>query len=95
VLEASSTQDALTVLGTVRIDLLFINIDLPGVRTGLEVARLVREGPMPTHTILASSRQDPSADPAVNDLGPVVRKPYPVSQIVELVVRSLHWPDAP
>lgn len=93
VLEASSADDALTVLEAMRIDLLFIALDLSGGRSALDVARLVRTRRMHTRIILASDGV--LAKTVADDFGPVLRKPYETSQVVELVIRALNWPEAP
>jgi len=94
VLEASSADDALTVLEAMRIDLLFIALDLSGGSSALDVARLVRTRRMPTRIILASD-DGVLAKTVTDDFGPVLRKPYETSQVVELVIRALNWPEAP
>ena len=94
VLEASSADDALTVLEAMRIDLLFIALDLSGGRSALDVARLVRTRRMPTRIILASE-DGVLAGTEAEDFGPILRKPYETSQVVELVIRALNWPEAP
>jgi len=88
VLEAGSAHEALTVIDAVRVDLLFIALDLPGAQSGLETARLAGARQKPIKIILASL--DGEVDPG--GLGPLVRKPYPASQVVGLVMRSLNWP---
>lgn len=95
VLEASSADDAITVLDTVRVDLLFVDIHLPGSRDGLDVARHVQARGIPTRTILTSGKSEASAIQDLDDLGPFIRKPYLVSRIVSLVSKTLRWPDPP
>ena len=94
VLETSSADDALTVLEAMRIDLLFIALDLSGGRSALDVARLVRTRRMPTRIILASE-DGVLAGAEAEDFGPILRKPYDASQVVELVICALSWPEAP
>ena len=94
VFEASSADDALTVLDAMRIDLLFIALDLSGGQSALDVARLVRTRWMHTRIILASD-DGVLGETGAHDFGPVLRKPYLASDIVELVIRTLNWPDAP
>lgn len=95
VIEASSADDAIAVLDTVRIDLLFVDIHLPGPRSGLELARLVRDCRLPTRILLTSGKDRFFDMPDLGDLGPFIRKPYLVSRVIELVTRSLNWPTAP
>jgi DNA-binding LytR/AlgR family response regulator len=94
VLEASHAEDALTVLDAVRIDLLFIALDPSGEQSGLEVARLVRMRRMPTRVILAIG-DGMLAKAAAEDFGLILSKPYQTSDIVELVILTLNWPEAP
>ncbi|MBA1154686.1 response regulator [Microvirga mediterraneensis] len=89
VLEAGSAQEALTVIEAVRVDLLFIALDLPGAQSGLETAHLAGARQKPMRIIVASA--DGDIDPG--GLGPLVRKPYPASQVVGIVMRSLNWPE--
>lgn len=95
VLEASSADDAIAVLDRVRVDLLFVDIHLPGSRNGLDVARIVRGRPAPAHIILTSGKAEALAIPDLDDLGLFIRKPYLVSRVIDLVTRSLNWPEAP
>jgi len=94
VLEAASTDDAVAVLDTMRVDLLFIAIRLPGAHNGLDLARLVRARAIPAKLILASGMEDEALSlPKEEELGPFLRKPYQVSQVVELVSHSLNWSE--
>jgi CheY-like chemotaxis protein len=95
VLEASSAGDAITVLDTMRIDLLFVDIHLPGAQDGLEVARHVQRNGMVTRMILTSGVSDTSTIPDLDDLGPFIRKPYLISRVIRLISESLGWPDPP
>ncbi|EIM24890.1 response regulator [Microvirga lotononidis] len=89
VLEAGSAQETLTVIDAVRVDLLFIALDLPGTPSGPETARLAGARQKPMRIIFASA--DGDIEPG--SLGPLVRKPYPPSEVVGLVMRSLNWPE--
>jgi CheY-like chemotaxis protein len=95
VLEASSADDAITVLDTMRVDLLFVDIHLPGTQNGLDVARHVRTNGMVTRMIITSGVSDVSSIPDLDDLGPFIRKPYLISCVISLVSESLGWPDPP
>ena len=92
VLEAGSAPEALTVLDTVRIDLLLVAVDLSEARGGLDVARLVHGRRTPIQVILALSEEGALADPDWESLGFVIRKPYHAPQVFELVARCLNWP---
>jgi CheY-like chemotaxis protein len=95
VLEAGSVEEALTVLDTVRVDLLFIALDLPGPGNGVETARFVSAQQKPMRIIFASGGGDRAGDFGLDDLGLLIRKPYLASQVVDLVIRSLNWPEPP
>jgi len=95
VLEASTAHDALTVLETVRVDLLFVDIHLPGQGNGVDVVRFAQEGRRPTQVILTSADEAAAVLVDVEGLGLFVRKPYRNSHVIELVSRSLNWPEAP
>ena len=95
VVEARSADDAIAVLETMRVDLLFVDIHLPGPRGGLDLARLVRARALPTRILLTSGKDRFADMPGLADLGPFIRKPYRVSRVIELVTRSLNWPTAP
>lgn len=93
VLEASSAGDALTVLDAVRIDLLFVDLDLQPTGSGLNVVHHIRgtQSPMP---IIVSSHAVDTIE-TLEGLGLFIRKPYPISQILDLVMSSLNWPRPP
>ena len=95
VLEASSAGEAITVLDTVRVDLLFVDIHLPGAHDGLDVAHHVQTSGMITRMILTSGVSDTSTIPDLDALGPFIRKPYLISRVIGLVSESLGWPDPP
>lgn len=95
VLEAGSATEALTVLDTVRVDLLVIPVDLSGARGGLEIARLVHGRGAPVQVILTASEEGGPADPDWESLGVLIRKPYLPSQVLELITRRLNWPIPP
>jgi DNA-binding response OmpR family regulator len=95
VLEASSADDAITVLDSLPVDLLFVDIHLPGAHDGLDVARHVHARGMPTLMILTSGVSEASAIPDLDDLGVFIRKPYLISRVISLVSHSLNWPDIP
>ena len=93
VLEAGSAGEALTVLEAVRVDLLFMALDPQESGSGVETARRVGAQQKPMRIIVASA--DGSGDLDLGDLGLLIRKPYRASQVVDLVIRSLNWPEPP
>ena len=68
-----------------------------GVRSpfGLEIARLVHGRRAPVQIILTLSEQGSPPDPEWESLGPLIRKPYLASQILEFIARRFNWPIPP
>ncbi len=95
VLEASTAEDALTVLDSVRVDLLFIDIRLPGQRTGLDVARIVHQRQGATQIVLTLDKELISTAPELDSLGLFIHKPYLVSHVLEVVSQCVNWPERP
>lgn len=93
VLEASSGDDAIAVLDNVRVNLLFVDVHLPGARNGLDVARHVQARGMPVQIILTSGQSEAGTIPDLDALGVFIRKPYLISRVLPLISRSLNWPD--
>jgi two-component system, NarL family, nitrate/nitrite response regulator NarL len=56
--EAASFQDAIGLLESVPFDLAFLDIDLQGERTGLDVLRHIRSSNLDTQAIMLSGRDD-------------------------------------
>lgn len=89
VLEASSAEDAIAILDRMPVHLLFVDIHMPGARSGLDVARMARSR-RPTPKIIITSGKVPREElPDLEHLGPFVPKPYLVSRVLDLVRRSL------
>jgi CheY-like chemotaxis protein len=89
VLEASTGADAISILETLPVHLVFTDIYIPGRLGGLDVAesaRLLRPAP---HIILTSGRFRPDEIPNVREFGPFIAKPYLLSRVVDLVRRTL------
>jgi CheY-like chemotaxis protein len=95
VLEASTADDALSVLEAIRVDLLFTDIDLAGQRNGLEIARIVQQRQWPTQVVLTSDKESASTVPELDSLGLFIHKPYLVSHVLEVVSQCLNWPETP
>jgi CheY-like chemotaxis protein len=92
VLEARSADEALTVLEAVRIDLLFLALDLPTGGSGWDVARHLQDRRAPTAILVTSAEAEPQE---LQGLGPFIRKPYRASHVAELAARCLNWPHPP
>ena len=93
VVEAGSAREALTVLDAVRFDLLFLDLDLEPAGIGWEVVHRLH-GHHPPIGIIGASRAADTME-KLDGLGPCIRKPYPIPQVIDLVTRRLNWPQAP
>ena len=89
VLEASTVEDAVTILETVPVHLVFTDVYIPGPRSGLDVAQVARALRPAPHVILTSGRIRPEDIPNLQDLGPFIPKPYILARVVDLVCRTL------
>ena len=89
VLEASTADDAVTILETFPVHLVFTDVYIPGRRSGLDVARVARDLRPTPHVILTSGRVRAEDIPNLHELGPFVPKPYILARIVDLVCRTL------
>ena len=93
VLEASTGADAISILETVPVDLVFTDIYIPGRLGGLDVAEAARGLRPAPHIILTSGRLRPDDIPNVRELGPFIAKPYLLSRVVDVVRRMLDSGD--
>jgi CheY-like chemotaxis protein len=79
VFEAASGDEALTVLQAdhMQVDVLFTEVDLPGVLDGFGLAKWVRSN-RPTIKVLLAGTVDRAANVAADlcEDGPLLRKPY-------------------
>jgi CheY-like chemotaxis protein len=89
VLEASNAEDAIAILETVPVHLIFADIYVPGRRSGLDVALAARSLRPAPHIILTSGRVRPEDIPGLQELGSFIPKPYILSRVVDLVCRTL------
>jgi CheY-like chemotaxis protein len=88
VLEASSADDAIAVLKTIPVHLLFIDLHMPGLKNGLEVARFAQSC-RPAPKIILTGKMEAAANPGLDELGPFIPKPYLISRVVDLVRQCL------
>ena len=89
VLEASTGADAISILETLPVHLVFTDIYIPGSLGGLDVAEAARGLHPAPHVILTSGRLRADDIPNVREFGPFVAKPYLLSRVVDLVRRML------
>lgn len=87
VVEARSGDDALDYLRSgARVDLIFSDVQMPGMVDGVELARRVHEETPNLPVILTSGNGKPQD---MNDARQFVPKPYELAYVVTLVLRSL------
>ena len=89
VLEASNVDDAVTILETLPVHLVFTDVYIPGRRNGLDLARAAKALRPAPHIILTSGKVRPDDVPALHELGPFVPKPYILARVADLVCRTL------
>jgi CheY-like chemotaxis protein len=87
VLEASSLPDAAAVLSAVPVDLVFLDLNIPGEGEGLAVARAARERHPEVKIIFTSGRVPARLRDSLD--GSFVPKPYLISRVVRLIRQKL------
>ena len=92
VLEASSASEALTILSSVPVDLVFVDLHMPGQGDGFSVARFVRSQLPEIPIILTSGKIRGSIMDEVEEFGPFIPKPYLISRVLRLIREGLE-PD--
>jgi CheY-like chemotaxis protein len=95
VLEAHSAAEAIKVLGKVHVDLLLVEIYLAGALGGLDVIRQAQTYSRTTRIVLTSNQGTSASELNLGDLGTVVPKPVSIPNLLDVVSRSLNWPNAP
>ena len=86
VVEASNADEALDLLRTQDVDLLFTDVRMPGSMSGLELAELVRREFSDIPVVLTSGHLKASQRPSGTEF---VRKPYDPEHIAHLLARGL------
>jgi DNA-binding NtrC family response regulator len=92
VLEASSAQEALAILSILPVELVFVDLHLPGEGDGLSVARFAHAHCPDTRVILTSGKVRAATIPDLPELGTFVGKPYLISRVLEMIRRTLDPP---
>jgi CheY-like chemotaxis protein len=87
VLEASSAGEALSILKTVPVDLIFADVRLPGQGDGVSVAEFARSEQPHAKIILTSGKRTSVQDLAA--FGAFVPKPYMITRVIQLIESSL------
>jgi CheY-like chemotaxis protein len=95
VLEASSVEDAISILDTMAVHLIVADLHMPGAKGGLDVVRRAKDcRPLPK-IILTSGKLPPDQISGLAAIGPFLSKPYLASRVLDLVRRSLDPPQDP
>lgn len=89
VLEASSPGEARAVLAAVTVDLVFVDLNIPGEGEGLCVARFARDRRPEVKVVFTSGRAPAGIGSSLDDIGPFVRKPYLIATVLRLIRHSL------
>lgn len=89
VLEAATCDEAVRILGSRRVDLLFVDLHLPSEGEGF-LAALYAQVRQPDAKVILTSGQLRDGDrPAAEMLGTFVPKPYMIRRVVDMVHGSL------
>jgi CheY-like chemotaxis protein len=89
VLEASSRVDSTAILSAVAVDLVFLDLNIPGEAEGLAVAEMARELYPQVKIIVTSGRVPARLRETIETVGPFLPKPYLISRLVRLVRQKL------
>src|SRR5271166_1594090 len=81
VVEAARADDALAIIKSRAVDLLFTDVQMPGSMDGLELARYVRRH-WPRVAVLIASGNNKPASTELPDGSRFLRKPYSTSQLL-------------
>ncbi|WP_407523565.1 response regulator [Methylobacterium oryzisoli] len=89
VIEAATSAEAIKILKTVSVDLLFIDLHLPHPNEGFRVAALAKRR-QPDIKVLMTSPRLHATDAAIAErFGTYIRKPYLISRVLALVGEAL------
>ena len=89
VIEAANSTEAVKILKTVSIDLLFIDLHLPNQDEGFRVAGLAKRHQPEIKIIMTSTRLRASDAEVAQRFGVYIRKPYLISSVLRLVSEVL------
>jgi DNA-binding NtrC family response regulator len=90
VLEASSFDEAKALLSSsVALDLVFIDLNIPGEGNGLTIAEFAKEHRPAVKVIFTSGRAPARLRPQLESFGPFVPKPFIISRVIRLIRRTL------
>jgi YesN/AraC family two-component response regulator len=86
VIEASSGEEALELIGANAVDVVFSDIVMPGIN-GLELAKRIRESHPSVPVLLASGYSSKQFIPKDQREFPILRKPYKLETLAEGINR--------
>ena len=90
VLEASSVAEAKAILlSSVAVDLVFIDLNIPGEGDGLTVAEFAKEQRPAAKVVFTSGRAPARLRPQLESFGPFVPKPFIISRVIRLIRQTL------
>ncbi len=91
VIEAGSAQEAIDAIATgARVDLVFSDIQMPGVMNGLGLAVYLRANHPRLPVILTSGASlNVQMDPSIADIAPIESKPYDPDLILARIRRTI------
>jgi two-component system, LytTR family, response regulator LytT len=84
--EAASAGEALRLAGAVGYDVVFLDVEMPGL-TGIEAARLVREGPDAPAVVFVTAHQEYAVDAFAVEAFDYLLKPVDSSRLVRVIER--------
>ena len=89
VLEASSADEAISILTAVSVDLLFVDVNVPTEGEGLAVARFARQRRPGMPVVFTSGRVSATLRAQLKEIGPFVPKPYLISGVIKMIGKKL------
>jgi DNA-binding response OmpR family regulator len=89
VLEATSAQDALSILRTFPVHVMIVDIDISGRGEGVEIARFAQTLRPAPKVVFALEQEQGEIAPEVRALGSFVNKPFVLSELLQIVRQGL------
>jgi two-component system response regulator LytT len=84
--EAASAGEALSLAGAVHYDVVFLDVEMPGL-TGLDAARLVREQPQPPAVVFVTAHEQYAVDAFAVEAFDYLLKPVDPERLARVVER--------
>ena len=73
----------------ITLDLVFIDLNIPGQGNGLTVAEFAKEHRPAVRVVFTSGRAPARVRPQLESFGPFVPKPFIISRVIRLIRRTL------